>query len=81
MNGNKKSGDELQLELTEYMRDLLKIGKVQRMFYLRLFLCMNAYPNISTDTFNDNQDANLSHQTSSYMQDHFQSHDPASPDD
>ena len=53
MNGNKKSGDELQLELTEYMRDLLTIAKVQRMFYLRLFLCMNAYPNISADTFNE----------------------------
>ena len=48
-SGNKKSADELQEELVEYMRDLLKIGKLQRMLYLRLFLCTNNYPNISAD--------------------------------
>jgi len=53
MSGNKKSGDEIQSELVEYMRDLLKIEKCQRMLYLRLFLCMNAYPEISADTFNE----------------------------
>ncbi len=51
MSGNKKSGDELQVELVEYMRDLLKIPKLQRMFYMRLFLCMNSYPSISANTF------------------------------
>ena len=35
------------------MRDLLKISKLQRMLYLRLFLCMNNYPNISEETFNE----------------------------
>ena len=35
------------------MRDLLKMEKCQRMLYLRLFLCMNAYPNISAETFNE----------------------------
>ena len=51
--GNKKSGDELQLELVEYMRDLLRIGKLQRMFYLRLFLSTNHYHSISEDIFNE----------------------------
>lgn len=36
------------------MRDLLKIDKCQRMLYLRLFLCLNAYPEITADSFNDN---------------------------
>jgi len=35
------------------MRDLLNMEKCQRMLYLRMFLCMNAYPSISADTFND----------------------------
>lgn len=53
MSGNKKSGDELQSELVEYMRDLLKMEKIQRMLYVRLFLCMNAYPEITSETFNE----------------------------
>ena len=53
MSGNKKSGDELQSELVEYMRDLLKMEKIQRMLYLRLFLCMNAYPEITSESFNE----------------------------
>ena len=31
------------------MSYLLRIAKVQRMLYLRLFLCTNNYPNISVD--------------------------------
>ena len=54
MSGNKKSGDELQSELVEYMRDLLKVEKIQRMLYLRLFLCMNAYPEISAEQMGSN---------------------------
>lgn len=50
--GNKKSGDELQSELVEYMHDLLKIPKVQRMIYLRMFLSVNTYTDISEETFN-----------------------------
>jgi hypothetical protein len=53
MSGNKKSGDELQCELVEYMRELLKIPIIQRMFYLRMFLSINAYPDISETTFNE----------------------------
>ena len=53
MSGNKKTGDELQSELVEYMRDLLKMEKIQRMLYVRLFLCMNAYPEITSETFNE----------------------------
>ena len=53
MSGNKKSGDEVQYELVEYMRDLLKMEKIQRMLYIRLFLCMNAYPEITSETFNE----------------------------
>ena len=53
MSGNKQSGDELQSELVEYMNDLLKIEKCQRMLYLRMFLCINAYPEISAETFNE----------------------------
>ena len=54
LSGNKKSGDELQFELVEYMRDLLKIPLLQRMYYLRLFLSVNEYhPNVSEQTFND----------------------------
>ena len=44
MSGSKKSGDEMQSELTEWMREMLQINKLQRMFYLRLFLSVNAYP-------------------------------------
>lgn len=53
MSGNKKTGDELQNELVEYVNDLLKIKQLQRMFYFRLFLCDNAYHNISDETFNE----------------------------
>ena len=35
------------------MNDLLKIEKCQRMLYLRMFLCINAYPEISAETFNE----------------------------
>ena len=70
MSGNKKSGDELQNELVEYMRDLLNIAKVQRMFYIRLFLCMNSYPNISADTFNEMPAIDLMPLTNAYDHEH-----------
>ena len=50
--GKKKSGDELQSELVEYMHDLLKIPKLQRMLYLRMFLSFNTYADITEETFN-----------------------------
>jgi len=50
--GNKKSGDELQSELVEYMHDLLKVPKVQRMVFMRMFLSVNTYADISDETFN-----------------------------
>jgi len=53
MSGIQKSGDEIQSELVEYMRDLIKIPMVQRMFYLRMFLSINAYPDISETNFNE----------------------------
>jgi len=33
------------------MQDLLRIPKVQRMLYVRLFLSMNTYPTITGDNF------------------------------
>ena len=41
------------------MRDLLKIPKLQRMFYMRLFLCMNSYSNISVSTFDSMPELNV----------------------
>ena len=35
------------------MQDLLRISKVQRMLYMRLFLCMNSYPGVGEETFHD----------------------------
>ena len=49
VTGNKKSGDELQHELVEYMHELLKIDKLQRMLYLRLFLSQNTYPGLEAE--------------------------------
>lgn len=75
MSGNKKSGDELQSELVEYVNDLLRIQQLQRMFYLRLFLCINAYPEITEDTFNDAPSDDLTGQTDVYqVQNHHETH-------
>jgi len=52
-SGNKKCGDELQCELVEYMRDLIRIPKVQRMLYVRMFLSINSYASISEETFKE----------------------------
>ena len=52
VSGTKKSGDELQSDLVEYMHDLLKIPFLQRMIFMRMFLSVNSYSNISEESFN-----------------------------
>ena len=53
VTGNKKSGDELQSELVEYMHDLLQIPLVQRMIYLRVFLATNSYASLTEEAFDE----------------------------
>lgn len=48
-SGNKKTGDELQRELSEYLRALLSLPKVRRMVNVRLFFGVNLFDGADVD--------------------------------
>ena len=48
-HGNKKSGEELQVELEQYINDLIQIPVVARMFQTKLFFGANQYTDMEEE--------------------------------